>query len=170
MTIDPYIIWSGIGSFGLTLALFYIIAQLLVQLLRIERMLARVRFKLLIYPRSSVTNHKGESSMDITAGSTGVFLGTVTASDGSSVSTSNWNWTSSDPAVSIVPDPADTSGATVDVTVPASDVATTFTLTATASATSTTETNPQSVTASVDITVNPAAAPVTFTMTITEKV
>lgn len=110
----------------------------------------------------------GENDMSIQTGATGVFVGSVTASDGSTVTTSNWSWSASDPSVTIANDPSDSTGATVDVTVPASDTETTFTLTASASATSTTEATPQSVTGSVSVTITPSSTPVTFTMNITQ--
>lgn len=104
----------------------------------------------------------------ITAGGTGVFAGLITASDNSVVTATGWAWVASDAAVTIVSDPSDATGATVDVTVPASDVTTSFTLTATAAATSTTEPNAQTVTNNITVTVTPAAVPVTFTLTINQ--
>jgi hypothetical protein len=107
--------------------------------------------------------------MFIQLGAVGTFLGTVTASDASAVATANWQWIASDPAVTIANNPADPTGATVDVTVPASDTGTSFTLTATADASSPTEPTPQSVTASVTVNITPAPAPVTFTMSIVQQ-
>lgn len=104
----------------------------------------------------------------IIAGQTGRFLGAVTASDNSVVTTSGWSWSVDDTNVTIAPDKSDASGATVIVTVPASDTATKFNLTATATAQSTTEPNAQSVTKTIPVAIAPAPAPVTFTMSITQ--
>ena len=99
--------------------------------------------------------------MAITAGgSQGVFQLQVSASDSSAVSLSNIVFTANDPDVVISADPNDASGATVDVTVPASDTAPVFTLTANATATSGNTT--ASVSASLDVTITPAPVPVTF--------
>ena len=107
--------------------------------------------------------------MSIQQGSSGVFVGVVSASDNSQVSTSNWQWSAGDTSVTIANDASDSTGATVDVTVPASDTDTSFNLSAKATATSTTESTPQSVTASVQVTILASTQPVTFSMSISQK-
>lgn len=105
----------------------------------------------------------------ITAGQSGSFFLTATASDNSTVSLASPTLTADDTSVQIAPDTTDPSGLTFTVTVPASDTATTFNLSATAQATSNTSTAPQSVSATLAVTISPATVPVTFTLTINEK-
>ena len=105
----------------------------------------------------------------ITAGQSGSFFLTATASDNSTVSLASPTLTADDATVTIAPDTTDPSGLTFTVTVPASDTATTFNLSATAQATSNTSTAPQSVTATLAVTISPASVPVTFTLAINEK-
>ena len=105
----------------------------------------------------------------ITAGQSGVFALQVSASDNSTVVLSGIQFTADDPSVTIANDASDASGATVDVTVPASDTLTTFNLSVTANASSNTATTPVPVTAVLAVTISPSAVPVTFTATIVEK-
>ena len=92
----------------------------------------------------------------ITAGQSGSFFLTATASDNSTVSLASPTLTADDTTVTIAPDTTDPSGLTFTVTVPASDTATTFNLSATAQASSNTSTAPQSVTATLAVTISPA--------------
>lgn len=105
----------------------------------------------------------------IQAGNTGIFQLVVTASDDSNVVLSGVSFSANDPNVTIAVDGSDASGATVDVTVPASDTLTTFTLSATANATSNTQPNAAVVSASLDVTISPASIPVTFKAQIVQK-
>ena len=105
----------------------------------------------------------------ITAGQSGSFFLTSTASDNSTVSLASPSLTADDTNVQIAPDTTDPAGLTFTVTVPASDAATTFNLTATAQATSNTSTAPQTITATLAVTISPATVPVTFTLAINEK-
>ena len=114
-------------------------------------------------------NQSGANMAAITAGQSGSFFLTATASDNSTVSLASPTLTADDATVTIAPDTTDPAGLTFTVTVPASDTATTFNLSATAQATSNTSTAPQSVTATLAVTISPATVPVTFTLTINEK-
>ncbi|HWF62924.1 MAG TPA: hypothetical protein VN666_21810 [Nitrospira sp.] len=115
----------------------------------------------------------------ITAGSSGTFFLSATASDNSTPVLSAQTLTADDTNVTIAHDTSDTSGNTFTVTVPASDTATTFNLSASASVTSNTSSTPQTVTASLAVTISPipsacsgsiaATVPVTFTLSIGEK-
>jgi hypothetical protein len=106
----------------------------------------------------------------ITAGGSALFLVAAQASDNSTPQLSNITLTADDAAVSIAVDPSDASGATFSVTVPASDVATTFNLTAKADVASSTSLTPQPVVSlPLPVTISPAAVPVTFTLTVSEK-
>jgi hypothetical protein len=107
-------------------------------------------------------------TMSIIAGKSGEFVGVVTASDNSTVTAVNFVWSASDPAVTITPNSSDATGATVDVTVPASDTATSFTLSVTADATTPTSLSPTKVSGSLVVTIQPAPVPVTFTVTINQ--
>jgi len=136
-----------------------------------------IRFELLIEQEAVIYDHKylfkfhwrKHNMAAITAGNVGVFVGTVSASDNSTVTATGWVWSASDTSVTIANDASDASGATVDVTVPASDVATTFVLTASASAVSTTQSTPTPVTNTISVTISPASVPVTFTLSIAQK-
>lgn len=137
------------------------------KLIKIElRKLNRVRFN-----ASIVQQHKGDnkSMAAITAGQSGVFLLQVTASDNSTVSLAGISFTASDPNVTIANDPSDSTGATVDVTVPASDTLTTFNLSVVANASSTTAPTAVPVSATLAVTISPSSVPVTFTAQIVEK-
>ena len=106
----------------------------------------------------------------ITAGQSGTFFLTATASDNSTVSLASPTLTADDATVSIAPDTTDPSGLTFTVTgCQPADTATTFNLSATAQATSNTSTAPQSVSATLAVTISQATVPVTFTLTINEK-
>ena len=105
----------------------------------------------------------------ITAGQSGSFFLTASASDNSTVVLSNPTLTADDAGVTIAPDTTDPSGLTFTVTVPASDTQTDFNLSATADATSNTSSSPQSLTATLAVTISPASVPVTFSLTINEK-
>lgn len=113
--------------------------------------------------------HSGANMAAITAGQSGTFFLTATASDNSTVSLASPTLTADDTTVTIAPDTTDPAGLTFTVTVPAADTATTFNLSATAQATSNTSSTPQSITATLAVTISPATVPVTFTMTINEK-
>ncbi len=113
--------------------------------------------------------HSGANMAAITAGQSGSFFLTATASDNSTVSLASPTLTADDTTVTIAPDTTDPAGLTFTVTVPAADTATTFNLSATAQATSNTSSTPQSITATLAVTISPATVPVTFTMTINEK-
>lgn len=107
--------------------------------------------------------------MSIPVGGSGTFFGEVSASDNSQIQTvTNWQWTASDPNVTITNDPSDTTGATVDVTVPASDATTSFTLTANAMATSTSISTPTQAVGTFGVTVVPSTKPVTFSININQ--
>ena len=106
--------------------------------------------------------------MSIIAGQSGEFFGLVEASDKSVVTAVNFVWAASDPAVTIATNASDPTGATVDVTVPASDTATSFTLSVTADATTPTSLSPTKVSGSLVVTIQPAPVPVTFTVTINQ--
>lgn len=137
--------------------------------LRALRSMLEVRFAPAIYWWDNSSAIWSTEMAAITAGTSAAFLGSVTASDNSTVTASGFTWSASDPSVVIAPVASDPTGASVEVTVPASDVATTFTLKATATAVSTTSKTPQQVTASLPVTISPAIVPVTFTLTIIEK-
>ncbi len=117
----------------------------------------------------SIDYYRSYDMAAITAGQSGSFFLTATASDNSTVSLQSPTLTADDTTVTIAPDTTDPSGLTFTVTVPASDTATNFNLSATAKATSNTSTAPQSVTATLAVTISPATVPVTFTLTINEK-
>lgn len=132
---------------------------------KLLKKLTRVKFH-----ASIVQKHTGENTnmAQITAGATGVFLFQVAASDNSTVSLKGITFNASDPSVTIANDPSDLTGATVDVTVPASDTATSFTLSAGALATTPTVNTPEAVSASLSVIIAPSTVPVTFTATIVQ--
>ena len=140
---------------------FHLLDEILHELRRIRRIL-EPKFSLQI-------NQSGVNMAAITAGQSGSFFLTATASDNSTVSLASPTLTADDATVTIAPDTTDPSGLTFTVTVPASDTATTFNLSATALASSNTSTAPQSVTATLAVTISPASVPVTFTLAINEK-
>jgi hypothetical protein len=114
-------------------------------------------------------NWRSQFMAAITAGQSGSFFLSATASDNSTVTLTNPTLIADDSNVTIAPDTTDASGLTFTVTVPASDTATTFNLSATADASSNTAPTAQSVSATLAVTISPAAVPVTFTLTIGEK-
>ena len=138
-----------------------LLEEILHELKRIQRMLE---------PKFTLHIHQtGEDMAAITAGQSGSFFLTATASDNSTVVLAGATLTADDTNVSIVPDSTDPSGLTFTVTVPASDTSTTFNLTGSAFATSNTQPTAQSVTATLAVTISPASVPVSFTLTINEK-
>ena len=151
-----------------------LLEEILHELKRIQRML-EPKFTLHIgqyysYPFYSEGIHRRRFDMAaITAGQSGSFFLTATASDNSTVVLAGATLTADDTNVSIVPDSTDPSGLTFTVTVPASDTSTTFNLTGSAFATSNTQPTAQSVTATLAVTISPASVPVSFTLTINQK-
>lgn len=103
----------------------------------------------------------------ITAGQSGTFLLSATASDNSTPVLSAQTLTADDANVQIAQDATDPNSFTV--TVPASDTQTTFNLSAKAEVTSNTSPTAQEITATLPVTISPAAVPVTFTLSINEK-
>lgn len=118
--------------------------------------------------RDSITYWRTDMAA-ITAGQSGTFLLSATASDNSTPVLSAQTLTADDSNVQIAQDATDPNSFTVTVTVPASDTQTTFNLSASASVTSNTSSTPQTVTATLPVTISPAAVPVTFQLSISEK-
>ena len=140
----------------------HVLREILEVLKRIDRRL-EPKFSLHIVPFS------GAFMASITAGQSGSFFLTATASDNSQVTLANPVLTADVSTIQIVSDPSDASGLTFTVTVPASDTETSFNLSATADVTSPTSPTPQSVSASLSVTVSPAQSNITFTLAINQK-